>query len=64
VTFITWNTVEQALSKQVIMVFEPMYLKILNNDKVGFAKTTTRDIHEHLLLSYGSISAVDLVHNF
>jgi hypothetical protein len=56
VTIRPWNTVEQALKKQIIMVFEPLY--------VGFAKTTARDILEHLFLSYGSITAFDLEHNF
>jgi hypothetical protein len=48
VTFRTWNTVEQASKKQIITVFEPMYLQILYNDLVGFANTTARDIYlEH-----------------
>jgi hypothetical protein len=64
VSFRTWNTVEQALKKQIIMVFEPMYLEILNNDMVGFANTTARKILEHLFMSYDSITAVDLEHNF
>jgi hypothetical protein len=41
-----------------------MYLKILNNDMVGFADTTARDMLEHLCLSYGSITAVDIEQNF
>jgi hypothetical protein len=41
-TFRTRSTVEQALKKQIITVFEPMYLEILNNDMVGFANTSTR----------------------
>jgi hypothetical protein len=52
VTSRTWNTVEQALKKQIIMVFEPMYLEIRNNDMVGVAITTARDMLEHLFLSY------------
>jgi hypothetical protein len=64
VTLRTWNTLEQALKKPTIMVFEPMYLKILNNDMVGFANTTARDMLERLFLSYDSITAVDLEHNF
>jgi hypothetical protein len=63
VIFRTWNTVEQALKKQIIMVYVPMYLEILNNNMVGFANTTTRVMLEHLFLSYGSITAVDLEHN-
>jgi hypothetical protein len=37
ITYRTFNTVKQALKKQIITVFEPMYLDILNNDMVGFA---------------------------
>jgi hypothetical protein len=31
---------------------------------VGFANTSAREIFDHLLLSYGSITDVDLEHNF
>jgi hypothetical protein len=62
--FRTWTTVEQALKKQIIMAFEPMYLEILNNDMVGSANTTARDMLYHLFFSYGSITAVDLDHNW
>jgi hypothetical protein len=41
-----------------------MYLEILNNDMVGFANTTARDMLEHIFLSYGSIADVDLEHNW
>jgi hypothetical protein len=64
VTFRTWNSVKQALKKQIIAVFEPMYLKSLNNDMVGFANTTARDMLEHMCLYYGSITVVDLEQNF
>jgi hypothetical protein len=50
--------------KQIITVFEPMYLEILNNDMVGFASTNSRYMVEHVFLFYGSITAVDLEHNF
>jgi hypothetical protein len=60
----TWATVEQALKNKIIMVFEPMYLEILSNAIVGFAITTAREMLEHLFLSYFSITAVDLEHNF
>jgi hypothetical protein len=64
VIFRTWTTVEQALKKQTIMAFEPMYLEILNNDMVGFANTTARDMLNHLFLSYVSITVVDLEHKW
>jgi hypothetical protein len=41
-----------------------MYLEILNNDMVGFANTTARDMIDHLFRSYGSITAVDPEHNW
>jgi hypothetical protein len=53
---------KQALKKN-ITAFEPMYLEITNNDMVGFAKTTARDMLEYLFLSCGSITAFDLEHN-
>jgi hypothetical protein len=62
--FRTWKTVEQALQKKLITAFEPMYLEILNNDMAGFANTTARDMLDHLFLSYGSITTVDLEHNW
>jgi hypothetical protein len=64
VIFRTWITVEQALKNQIITVLDPMYLEILNNDMVGFANTTARYMLEHLFLYYGSITAVDLEHNW
>jgi hypothetical protein len=63
VTFRTWNNVEQALPKQIIAVYGPIYLKILNNDMVVFANTTAINMLELHFLSYGSITAVDLEHN-
>jgi hypothetical protein len=41
-----------------------MYIEILNDDLVGFANTTSRDMLDHLFLSYGSITAVDIEQNF
>jgi hypothetical protein len=63
-TFCTFNTVQQALKKHIITVFGPMYLEILNDDMVGFANITFREMLDHLFLAYGNITAVDLEHNF
>jgi hypothetical protein len=41
-----------------------MYIEILNDDLVGFADTTSRDMLDHLSLSYGSITAADIEQNF
>jgi hypothetical protein len=62
--FKTYNKVQSALKKQIITVIEPMYIEILNNDLVGFSNTTSRDMLDHLFLSYGSITAVDIEQNF
>jgi hypothetical protein len=55
-TFCTFNAVKQALKKQIITVFETMYLEILNDDMVGFAN--------HLFMTYGNITAVYMENNF
>jgi hypothetical protein len=62
--FKTYNKVQSALKKQIITVIEPMYIEILNDDLVGFANTTYRDMLDHLFISYGRITAVDIEHNF
>jgi hypothetical protein len=41
-----------------------MYLDILNDDMVGFSNITAREMLEHLCLTYGNITAVDLENNF
>jgi hypothetical protein len=56
--------VQQAMKKQIISVFEPMYLDILNDNMVGYANTTARDMLDHLFETYGNITAVDLEINF
>jgi hypothetical protein len=53
-----------SIKKKTITAFEPMYLEVLNNDMFGFANTTSRAMIAHLFLSYGSIAAVDLGHNW
>jgi hypothetical protein len=52
------------LKKQIISVFEPMYVDILNDNKVGYAKISARDMLDHLFETYGNITAVDLEINF
>jgi hypothetical protein len=63
-TFRTFNTVQQALKKQIITAFEPMYLDILNDDMVGFANISAPEMFDHLFMTYGNITAVDLENNF
>jgi hypothetical protein len=58
------TSVQQALKKHIISVFEPMYLDILNDNMVGYANISARDMLDHLLETYGNITAVDLEINF
>jgi hypothetical protein len=59
-TYHTFNTVQQALKKQIVTIFEPMYLEIFNKDTVGFANITSLEILDHLFLTYGNITVIDL----
>jgi hypothetical protein len=63
-TYPTFNSVQQALKKQIISVFEPMYLDILNDNMVGYANISARGMLDHLFETYGNITAVDLEINF
>jgi hypothetical protein len=63
-TYRTYPSVQQALKKQIISVFEPMYLDILNDNMVGYANISARDMLDHLFETYGNITAVDLEINF
>jgi hypothetical protein len=63
-TYRTCTSVQQALKKQIISVFEPIYLDILNDNMVGYANISARDVLDHLFETYGNIAAVDLEINF
>jgi hypothetical protein len=63
-TYLTCTSVQHALKKQIISVFEAMYLEILNDNMVGYANISSRDMLDHLFETYGNITAVDLDINF
>jgi hypothetical protein len=63
-TYRTCTSVQQALKKQIIGVFESMYLEILNDNMMGNANISARDMLDHLFETYGNITAVDLEINF
>jgi hypothetical protein len=63
-TYQTCTSVQQALKKQIISVFEPMYLEILNDNMVGYANISARDMLDHLFETYRNITTVDLGINF
>jgi hypothetical protein len=63
-TYRTCTSVQQALKMQIISVFEPMYLDILNDNMVGYANISARGMLDHLFETYGNITAVDLDINF
>jgi hypothetical protein len=41
-----------------------MYLDVLNDNMVGLANISSRDMVDHLFSTYGNITAVDLEINF
>jgi hypothetical protein len=63
-TYRTCTSVQQALKKQIISVFGPIYLDILNDNMVGYANISARDMLDHLFETYGNITTVDLEINF
>jgi hypothetical protein len=63
-TYRTCTSIQQALNNQIIGVFEPMYLEILNENMVGYTNISARDMLDHLFETYGNITAVDLEINF
>jgi hypothetical protein len=63
-TYRTCTSVQHALKKQIISVFEPIYLDILNNNMVGYTNISARDMLDHIFETYGNITAVDLEINF
>jgi hypothetical protein len=63
-TYRTCTSVQHALKKQIISVFKPMYVDIVNDNKVGYANISARDMMEYLFDNYGNITAVDLEINF
>jgi hypothetical protein len=52
------------LKKQITSVFEPMYLEILDDNMVGYANISAREMLDNLFETYGNITAVDLEINF
>jgi hypothetical protein len=63
-TYRTCTSVQQALKKQIISVFAPMYLDILNDNMVGYTNISARYMLDHLFETYGNITEVDLEINF
>jgi hypothetical protein len=62
-TYRTYTSVQHALKKKIITVFEPMYSDILNYYMVGFANITAWEMLDHLFITYGNTTAVDLENN-
>jgi hypothetical protein len=63
-TYRACTSVQQALKNQIISVFEPIYLDILNDKMVVYANISARGMLDHLFETYGNITAVDLEINF
>jgi hypothetical protein len=56
--------VQHALKKQIINVFELMYLEILNDNMVVYVNISARYMLDHLFDTYDNITSVDLEINF
>jgi hypothetical protein len=63
-TYRTCTSVQQALKKHIISVFQPIYLDSLNENMLGYANISARGMMYHLFETYGNITAVDLEINF
>ena len=55
--------VDAALKQQLIKAVNSLYLRTLQHRHTGFTTSTTRNLIEHLLTSYGDITPTDLAHN-
>ena len=58
-----YTNMQAALKKQLIGAIEPIYLRSIKNRHVVFNNHTVRDILQHLMTSYGNITAIDLEEN-
>ena len=54
---------DQALKQQLLSCIEPMYLDSICNPHTGFTTVSTFQILEHLYLTYGRITGMDLDDN-
>jgi hypothetical protein len=63
-TYRTCTSIQKALKKQIIGVFEPMYSEILNDNMVGYTNISARYMLDHLFETYGNITEVHLEINF
>jgi hypothetical protein len=63
-TYHTCTSIQKVLKKQIISVFEPIYLEIINDNMVGYANISARDMLDHLFDTYGNLASVDLEINF
>jgi hypothetical protein len=51
-TYWTYTSIQQALKKQIIRVFEPTYLEILNDNMMGYANISEIVMLDHLFETY------------
>jgi hypothetical protein len=63
-TYRICTSFQQVLKKQIIGVFEPTNLEILNDNMVGNANISSKYMLDHLFETYGNITSVDLEINF
>ena len=58
--FRQYNTVSQALKRQIIEAVDDMYIRALRNRHTGYASVTPLQLVTHLYRTYGQITPMDL----
>ena len=58
-----YNNVHDGLKKQLLLAVDGIYLRSLRQPHIGFRNQTVRQLLQHLMGSYGQITAIDLGRN-
>ena len=61
--WITYQNVDQAVKKQLLVAVDPIYYRGLCNRYTGYSTTTTRQTLDHLYTEYGEVGPDDMKEN-
>jgi hypothetical protein len=61
--YATYQQVHESLRQLVLTAVDPLYYQSLEDDEFGYADVDTTTIITHLVTTYGTITATDLVSN-
>ena len=53
----------KALKRQLINAVEPIYIRALKTQHIGYGNRSLTELFNHLMTSYGSITPTELEHN-